>query len=546
MKPLYLRKNKIPLQDIIITFLSIIILVSNASVTLGSSLPFDNQQLQDFPYDQAYPRGYTCFDAFNQANLTSDIIGSSFNSNGTDLFSTIWMNEVIGTNISSNYGKMVHIYPGSILIVDVNISSEKYSTGYVSKYDIKGNIAGNERRIIVMTAIDNTEILILDLFNGKLMGTYLFDNLDNRTYPYILTLIKTHPFDFYKVTLDDRALIYLSRLPPKERERFILSNQTGNSYAIGINDSIKTISQSYSIQMDVVSVYDNQVDYRISLIWDNSTKNWINQIEEIWPYEGGIKPKPIQHSFYNDRLNTLNSTEFRDFFNINVDLESLNVRGEYKILFYTHGLIVTKKGYLCEVSDHTERVSIPLPKIDLTFIPNSLTLQGKQKGEIQVVVNSSSALNSLLYFHDKSDANEILDFFPNNISLPKKGKSISTLQIESLNYSRANRIIEVTADVIFPQRFISTGLDSSDSSINSEKITLYGYPQIIIEPPKDFWLQLSDLFDNVSLRIQNFSGVIAAILTILTTLGTIFTIIIKKNKGKGDRTNTSISEGAPF
>jgi hypothetical protein len=518
------------MQIVIFVLALIIFLATAVLIKPSSSESFENQQLEDPGNDFDANPNIGCMLSTRNISFLPDIKGSTFRSNGEELVSNIWLEPSISSNLSTLYGKTVNMYPGLMLSTD-NSSYSEIKERLNDSYKLKANKT-REHNNMEIYANEYNEVVLLNYFDGP-NNTFRIEKklpFEENEAQYISDLFNKNKTYFVQTILD--GIPYsLKEISPVDREKITDSNYVNNTVLLGIKDNITNVSMAYSVQIDVVSVYDNEVDYRVLLEWNDKSEQWITSVHEIWPKEKYRKLDiaPPKYAF---------KSNLTDFLSVNLNLTHIGNPEEYKILFYIETRVETQNGYSCTISDFTERAAIPLPIIELSFNPNSLVLQTKQKAEVQVVMNTSSNMDSILFFNDYDDEDLEIRFSPDNISLPKKGKSIALMQVKSLGDGELNRIFNVSADVIFPQRFVT----ESNTILNNTKfgnITLYGYPQIIVKEPRPIAEQFGDLMDTASARIQNLSLTIAAIVAILTAIGSAFTFFVRRRGNKKENWDSS-------
>ncbi len=299
-------------------------------------------------------------------------------------------------------------------------------------------------------------------------------------------------------------------------------------------ENITDIKVTYELMIDVISTYDKGNDFSIAIEWDNQTGNWFKQIKQ-WssPSDKSKILGVLPYSFHNYEDNNEH-----EYVNFTFALKQIGYPTDYNIMARSYSFVNTTAGVECRSDDLIDLITIPPPKFNIYLEPSSLTLQPGQKNEINIKINSSTNLNSVIHLPQHLIIPQELDleFIPSKISLPPQGSGASTMLVSSIGNTKLSRIIPIVLEAKFPQNLTNSILNSTEYSEDTG-ILLRSFPQInVVEPPK-FFEQISGIFNNSSLWLQNFAGYITTIGTITTGIIGLIAFLRKKKENNNNQEN---------
>jgi hypothetical protein len=323
----------------------------------------------------------------------------------------------------------------------------------------------------------------------------------------------------------------------------------GNAW-IRINFPIpdfKLISKSYQMLIDVVSTFDNGIDYIDKIEYDNSSKKWKDTFYEI---KSLIDPQRNDKFENNGNLRIIDEKDFNAFpvnllnkfsrqnFSVpfSVDLSHINFPNTYDVYFVTTSLYKTNNN-LCNIIDATSFTPIPPPKINITVIPTSLEIRPGEEKSLEIKIEPSTRLPYLINLTSlprdiiNSSISPNLPSIIHNEELFITNLKINALKQEGLDYPRYYSLpIIATFSIVPSHKDLITNLIIKNELFSKMNSTIF--LPIKVNPP----LNAEDFLNSISQKIASPIG------QILTTLGIIVGGIIgigkwfisrKNEKSKG-------------
>jgi hypothetical protein len=339
----------------------------------------------------------------------------------------------------------------------------------------------------------------------------------------------------------------LSNSSPPDYERYkkfhIVSNAT---HTLSSSPIIRDwIYSEYSMQVGINSVYDTSPDYLQSIVWWHATphhkKTWNSTISEISPDSTQlIILKTDNISAANIFKNGTRDPFHNGSIDLKFNLSPINFPASYNLLFHTGGkfiLNIPHQNIACSIDDLSDLIIAPPPEIQLSTDPNNLVLESGLTKHIKVTVNSSTDLDSRIQLSINNAHSWLkLKFVPSEISLSPHGLATSDLQISGNSTNITSTTLPITAQVTFPAIFKSMASSSLLSTSNLTNVTLRTSPFVTVIPPKSIPAQITDIFTDVSVGLQQLGGVLTTIGIIAASIGGLFTILrrVKKNNERSD------------
>ena len=468
-----------------------------------------------------------------------DIVGVSYSSDGEYLNNTIWLRQPFIDPSRTN-----------VTIYKIDITNENQMNSFKHPHiSIQNNTIVGENAELRNTT--KNSVIVSNLYDYESEGGR-----------GILMIIDTHSSVSYIVTFDTESKFFFDFYWSKAERIFdslfkLLSNGTAISHAridqISRPDWYvsKTNSSSafdklipydplwlrvkYAMTIQVISspaFGKADSDYKASLDWSDKTNKWTYVLEQISGYQ--IPQIEQQNKVVIERV--VNTPQFSNtagkgsHLDLALNLDAIESPENYAVItnVYSEFLRPGKNGdepLFCNVVDHTNWVPLPPPKIDLLASPGSLTLSPGEEHEIQVRANSSASVPATILFNPSSNSSLNLNYTPSTVSLSPFGKGSSTLRVSVPSNSSTNSdgVREVPVDIIgtvrFPIGFILPSTNEAHKSTQTENIstTAIVYVTLLTEGERSM-KQIMETFNFASSSIKEFSGVVAAMVTIISPL----------------------------
>jgi hypothetical protein len=229
--------------------------------------------------------------------------------------------------------------------------------------------------------------------------------------------------------------------------------------------SIKDLT--YSMYIDVNSVYESGVDYIMNVHKNNTS--------EIWTQET-VESSPPNAKFSNP---ILNSFEIGDqYVTLSFDLGAINFPENIKLFFAT-GSHLDLDGITCKLIDTTNFVVIPPPQFPISSSPNPLELRPGEEKSVQLQINSEANVNANASIYTREmESGLISNLTSNEISILPFGNGTTTLRITALNDAaeqsyRLPLIVNISTSPTFEPKIGGTvQLDGAKSAIISKNYDL--------------------------------------------------------------------------
>lgn len=283
-------------------------------------------------------------------------------------------------------------------------------------------------------------------------------------------------------------------------------------------------SISYSMYIDIISVFDKGIDYVYSAHWDKNTNEWEKSITEFSSTGDGIQ-----------RVNTTNYTEFfdkdRGFVKLSADLKNANFPNQYNLVFATRG-IFDVYGRECDLTDISQFVPVPPPTYVVKSSSDPLILRPGENRSLELHIQSSANLKSLVSLSTGKVKNIESSFTPNSISLRPSGEATSILQIKALDASPHQYTIPISANISFPPTAEGTfhGKDINFSNPVGANILKESNVTLTVLPAYGVMEKISNFTSTVLTPIQGIWTFLAGVGAVIAPL--IIRMYSKKTKQK--------------
>jgi hypothetical protein len=202
----------------------------------------------------------------------------------------------------------------------------------------------------------------------------------------------------------------------------------------------------------------NGIDYQYEMSWINETKKWNKRVLE-WSSSGGERP-------LHEIFNLTDSNNGHDYIPLSLDLKKILYPQEYRILFYAE---YEKNDIL--VSDFSEWVYVPPPKIEINTDPQNIILRQGEEKNIELNLNSTFGLTPLVNVSFINGYKDLeFESVNNSIQLPYYGEISIPVKVKTLqNASISPHTIFVNVSSTFPDiEFIKRGFIKENEKNASE------------------------------------------------------------------------------
>jgi hypothetical protein len=217
--------------------------------------------------------------------------------------------------------------------------------------------------------------------------------------------------------------------------------QLPKNISVDEQESLKHVT--YSMYVDVDSVYESGVDYIMNVYRNNTDRSWAQELIE--------SSSPNAKFFKSAR----SSFEIGDqFVTMNFDLATINYPEDIKLFFATSSSLIpgNNTDNTCDLVDLTNFAIIPPPQFQLSSSPNPLELRAGEEKTIQLQIKSEANINSYASISADAIDNDIRsDFTSDLLSLLPFGNGSTTLRIRALeNASVKSYALPIFVNISFP------------------------------------------------------------------------------------------------
>jgi hypothetical protein len=280
------------------------------------------------------------------------------------------------------------------------------------------------------------------------------------------------------------------------------------------------INGGYQMAIDIISSYDNGVNYINKLKWDMTNQTWIQTLEEISMDRESEKENKIIDSKVREFKN---QTKFVD---LPLDLKKINSPDRYKIIYSAWGAFLNDMGQYCLLMDSTGFTDIPPPEIEILIpeLPHSI-----RKGEsinIPIELKSSSGQNTLAkmnvtYGNISNKSALHFNIVPNEVSISPYGVGYAILEIRASNVDYpayinvASNISFNTSPVLQTGKVIDSVAPITFTLQEKYPFTLIILPELtFLDFVNNFLSTWGIAFSQILALIVTIGGAIAAIMGI--------------------------------
>ncbi len=286
---------------------------------------------------------------------------------------------------------------------------------------------------------------------------------------------------------------------------------------------------SFEMLIDITSVYDAGQDYLVKVEWNKMNKTWDKTVQSISPSTGKNNVidfgefKTIEKQTYNTKDLFKSGKNYVD---LSVTLDSLSFPDYYSIIFFSSNSYYTKTGYFCKIIDISDQVQVPPPDISLSLSQNSISLFPNDEKKIEIIMESSTKLNSYVVLSTSKINGIESKFTPNETSIYSSGLANSELSIKALNNAKPRLFtLPIYSIITFPTA-LKNQL-SNEIANNTLSANIFKYSNLTVEvlKPLTFTEKFSNAWNDLGIAL---SGFISLTITIIGALFTLTIYILRK------------------
>jgi hypothetical protein len=318
--------------------------------------------------------------------------------------------------------------------------------------------------------------------------------------------IKNNSFKLTQPTIDNyrtyenKSLGIKLQYPIDWKKQVSKNNPTLTIFYPPFKESLFKTGRIIVMAMDVNSGYDFRgEDYRVTLDWDPSIKNWTRLVQES------------KSSMGEDR--TLGSGEYiileqqknyggffnkeKDYVKLSMDLSKINFPDQYSLVFFVIDSY-SNRSYTCNIDlfDMSDEVHIPPPEFTFVVSPSSISLRPGEEAKMELQIkNTNAKLNSKVLLSTNTTKDLDIKFIPNSTSVPPSGLSTSLISLNAKsNISDRPYTFSIKANITFPsqltnyltnEKFNNTG---GARMIKSSDVTVTVLPALKIEEKFNYFI----------------------------------------------------------
>lgn len=354
-------------------------------------------------------------------------------------------------------------------------------------------------------------------------------NFDNRN----SAILNQSTIDGYQTYINKKMGIEL-QYPNEWRMEISKENPELILFYPPFKESLYRTGRSIVMAMDINSGYDFRgEDYRVTLDWDPSIRNWTRLVQESRSSLGE------DHTLDSGEYIVLEKEDnYVGFFNkeknyvkLIMNLSSINFPDQYSLVFFvTDGYQNRKATCNIDLFDMSDEVHIPPPDFTFTVSPSSVSLRPEEQREMELQIkNTNAKLNSYVVLSTNKSKGIEVSFIPNSISVPPSGLSTSVINIKAAdNAGHRPHTFQITANITFPSQLTNYLTNEKFNNTGGARITEQSDVTVTVLPPVSFQEQ----FNNI---ITNWFNPLTSIYT--TIIGIITGILgwrVWKRKKKGE------------
>lgn len=288
---------------------------------------------------------------------------------------------------------------------------------------------------------------------------------------------------------------------------------------------------SYSMYIDVNSIYDANTDYNINYYWETD-------YNRTWTIETLETSKVGDKTLYSKQNPTDIAKKGQNYINFIFDLKTANYPKNYRIFFSAIPFFNNENGKNCVLMDITNYLSAPPPEFNISATPNNVELRPGEEKTVQLTIQSKTNLDAKALLWTNSTNSIIANLTSKEISILPYNIATSTLKVKALKNATVNsHVLPLSATISFPEIFEVVILSELPLNLNSNAtpVIIKNFTQSIsILPPFTFGQHMNNIADWVS--------PINSIWTFITAIGAILIPFIIRIYSKKQQKRTSLED----
>ena len=288
--------------------------------------------------------------------------------------------------------------------------------------------------------------------------------------------------------------------------------------------------------MDVNSGYDFRgEDYRVTLDWDPSIKNWTKSVQESRSSVGGdralgsgeyiLLDEQDNYGFFFDKE--------KNYVKLTMDLSLINYPDQYSLVFFITEAY-TNRNSTCNIDlfDMSDEVHVPPPDFTFVVSPSSGSLRPGEEGNMELQIkNSNAKLNSYVVLSTNASGGINVEFTPESISVPPAGLSTSLINVKADNDAEDHPYtFPIIANITFPSQLTNYLTNEKYNNTGGARIVEHSDVTVTVLPPVSLQAQFNAFITD---WFNPLTATFTTVVTIIT--GILGWSIWKRRKKVGDK-----------
>jgi len=304
-------------------------------------------------------------------------------------------------------------------------------------------------------------------------------------------------------------------------------------------ESVYKTGRTIVMAMDINSGYDFRgEDYRVTLDWDPSIRNWTRLVQESRSSLGE------DHTLGSGDYITLEKEDnYAGFFNkdksyvkFTMNLSTINFPDQYSLVFFVTDAYQNRNS-TCSIDlfDMSDEVHIPPPDFAFTVSPSSVSLRPGEQTEMELQIkNTNAKLNSYVVLSTNKSKGIDVSFTPNSTSVPPSGLSTSVINVKAAdNAGHHPHTFPITANITFPSQLTNYLTNEKFNNTGGARLTKHSDVTVTVLPPVSFQEQFNSIITNW------FNPLTSTYTTIITIITGILGWRVWKRKKKNEEIQAS-------
>lgn len=272
----------------------------------------------------------------------------------------------------------------------------------------------------------------------------------------------------------------------------------------------------FTMAVDLFSVFNQGVDYRVDLYENNINSNQSQWNKDVYEISADGSSKKLSSTVYKEF-----PFEGKNYLDFSIDLNSLSTPQKYRLLFYITDFYVNN-GKVCRMVDSTNWLLAPPPQFNIAIFPSSIFMRTGEHKDIPITISGDTEMqsNGTLFVDNPSKDEANIRFLSNKtvISSFANGSSILHIDIPNQDIDKSKLlVIPIMTNISFPTTIINKG---GQTFYNNKSISLIKNSSIVLTilPPLTLPEKLSNFADTlkpIGELWQIFVPVGGAIITVI-------------------------------